>query len=98
MLEMAEDKQVTPSTPQETPVEVVNEGQNKGTEHVFNEQTNYVPKRTIITVYTGTLSMRRAMLSYIDLPGLLDRRPRRIDGPDYSRSQFVHHRECIGSQ
>lgn len=46
-----EDKQVA-STPQETPAEVVNEGQNKGTEHVFNEQTNYVPKRTIIMVYT----------------------------------------------
>lgn len=34
----------------------------------------------------------------IDLPGLLDCRPRRFDGPDHTRSQFVHHRERIGSQ
>lgn len=42
---MSEEK----STSAETPVET--QSQNKHTGYVFNEQTNYVPKRTIITVF-----------------------------------------------
>lgn len=53
MASEVEVKQASPSTPQsvsqpETPVE--GNGNNGG--FVFNEQTNYVPKRTIITVAT----------------------------------------------
>lgn len=56
MASEVEAKQASPSTPQsvsqpETPVE--GNGNNGG--FVFNEQTNYVPKRTIITVPTYTL-------------------------------------------
>lgn len=55
MASEVEVKQASPSTPQsvsqpETPVE--GNGNNGG--FVFNEQTNYVPKRTIITVPTYT--------------------------------------------
>ena len=44
------------STAAEAPVEAgnaaVNQNNDRPTVHVFNEQTNYVPKRTIITVCT----------------------------------------------
>lgn len=48
------NSEVKSSTAAEAPVETGHAGDNqnndKPTVHVFNEQTNYVPKRTIITV------------------------------------------------
>lgn len=47
------NSEVKSSTAAEAPIEAGNAGDNNNdrpTVHVFNEQTNYVPKRTIITV------------------------------------------------
>ncbi|BCR87150.1 putative MFS drug transporter [Aspergillus chevalieri] len=65
MASEVEAKQASPSTPQsvsqpETPVE--GNGNNGG--FVFNEQTNYVPKRTIITIFLAC--------STVDLVALMD--------------------------
>ena len=49
--------------PAETAVEV-NQGQDNKAEtggHVFNEQTNYVPRRTIITVWDVCCRLVRTM-------------------------------------
>lgn len=63
-----------------------------GKAHQFNEQTNYVPKRTIITVRDASKVCRRVYThKVLDLPSVLQRRPARIDGSDNIGRQFVHH-------
>lgn len=69
----------------------------EGKVHEFNEQTNYVPKRTIITVRP----LRRGRIEWheltvADIPGLRRRRPFGPDGPDDVGDQLVHHWQCIG--
>ena len=52
------NSEVKSSTAAEAPIEAGNAGDNNNdrpTVHVFNEQTNYVPKRTIITVWSCIL-------------------------------------------
>lgn len=65
--------------------------------HQFNEQTNYVPKSTIITVsqllpWPCSVSF---MLTILDLPCLRECRPLSIDGPNHPRDKFIHHRKSI---
>ncbi|KAJ6789164.1 hypothetical protein PWT90_03288 [Aphanocladium album] len=56
----------------------------------FNEQTNYVPKSTIITVRLRAITATRRALTEPDLFGLCQRRFGGIDGPDYVGGQFIH--------
>lgn len=104
------------AAPTEKPAEMaveVNHGQENSNNssskaetegHAFNEQTNYVPKRTIITVCEGCTLVegyRRKNVAdrrHLDLPGMLYRRPDSPNGPDDSCSQSVYYRECIGCQ
>lgn len=65
--------------------------------HVFNEQTNYVPTRTIITV-RDQLANATSIDTVTDFPCVRHGRPRRAHGPDDSCSKFVHHRQRIERQ
>lgn len=65
--------------------------------HQFTEQTNYVPKRTIITVSQLLIQFCSVsfMLTVLDLPCLRECRPLGLDGPDYTRHKFIHYRKSI---
>lgn len=70
------------------------EGGDKNDAQVtFNEQTNYVPKRTIITVSCFRLNAVW-LLTWIDLFSMLQCRFAGLDGPDHLSRQFVHHWQC----
>lgn len=64
-----------------------------GARVVFNEQTNYVPKRTIITVSLAAENSLQYLIM-LDLFGVFQRRFAGSDGPDHAGVQFVHHRQC----
>ncbi len=60
--------------------------------HVFNEQTNYVPRSTIITVMRLPHRWRILMANAAtDIFGLLDSRPHSFNGPDYPSRQLVNY-------
>lgn len=75
---------------------VVDSGENEKT-HEFNEQTNYVPKRAIITVGPIPNNNEIVMLiRSIDISRMRKCRFAGVDGPDYAGNQFIHHRKCFG--
>lgn len=94
---------VFPSSGQESseaPAEVTVVANKNGmgtTAAVFNEQTNYVPRSTIITVSTSIWALNAPTSDpFPDLLGLLNYRLAGVDGPNNLGGQFVYYWKCIG--
>lgn len=69
--------------------------------HEFNEQTNYVPKRTIITVRRvfflfSLLRRRGTTLTVADIPCLCACRPPGPHRPNHARDELVYYRKRPG--
>lgn len=88
------DGGVVPARPMTGDVSTHTTSDSEGAGTKFNEQTNYVPVKTIITVWPGKLIAKRRMLMEADLSGVRQCRFGGVDGPNYTRCQFIHYR-CI---
>ena len=88
------DSKANEPNPSNSSATVDTDGESKPSVYVFNEQTNYVPKSTIITVGTRT-SLTQHQTYSSDISGLLDGRPHSFDGSNYAGRQFVHHWQCL---
>jgi hypothetical protein len=73
-------------------------GKKREAQIEFNEKTNHVPKRTIITVSMPSMKLGGRAIAAPDLPSLFHGRFTGYYGTDHSGGQFAYHWKCIGGK